>query len=105
MAYIIRDFECGNCGAEWDDLVDKNDQTSECPECGTVAEKPVLSAPALATFSMMSPAQRAAHLKQRSEKHTNKEIAKEAEAFGEVGIQRARKDKIQVGYRGKKSAK
>jgi hypothetical protein len=48
-------------------------------------------------FSIMSPEQKRDHLKKRSEVHTQKQIIeKEPEKFGDLGIERARKGKIQV---------
>lgn len=71
MGWIVRDFRC-DCGNSFDELLDRKDeQEAPCPECGVI-NTPVLSCPAIATFSLMDKASQKQHLMQRSEKHTKK---------------------------------
>lgn len=79
MAYISRDFECLNpkCKHEWDDLVLREEEdTQKCPVCGHVARW-TISAPKLATYSLMSKDDQAKHLRKRSRDHTRKELKKD----------------------------
>ncbi len=101
MAYIVHDYVCENCSAEWEDLVDRATLTSVCPSCGTETNKPTIATPGIATFSLMDKSTKEAHLKKRSADHTKKEVKKEAERWGAEGKKRAREGTIQVGY-GKK---
>ena len=94
MGFKAFEFECHKCGLEWEELVDCDPPKDLCPECGEDTN-PCLSIPKLATFSMMSPEAKTAHMKKRSADHTQKEIIeKEPERFGKVGIEKARKGKI-----------
>lgn len=94
MSWVVKDFECERCGCVWEDLVKRNDQVSDCPECNALSTKTVISCPNVNTFGMKSPAERSAAMKKRSEDHTKKELRKEPERFGAEGIKRAREGQI-----------
>jgi len=95
MAWIVREYFCSNCSFEWEDLVDNQDedQTQKCAKCGT-SNAFGMSAPSIATFSMLSPADKKASLMKRSAEHTTKEVRKTPEKFGDLGLQRARAGQI-----------
>ena len=94
MGYKQFEFECHKCGLEWEELVNCIPPMDLCPNCDTNT-KPCISIPKLATFSIMSPEEKTAHLKKRSADHTQKEIIeKTPEKWGQVGIDKARKGKI-----------
>lgn len=74
MSWILRDYVCPTCSTEWEDLVDKDAQDDqECPSCGTKASR-MLSAPAIATYSLMDKETQAKHLRKRSREHTMKKL-------------------------------
>jgi putative FmdB family regulatory protein len=93
------DFECGNCGAVFDEMY-KADRMNEvqCPECGSFDLAKLLAAPRLNAFSMMSPEHQRDSLMRRSRKHTQKEVDKEPERWGAAGVARSSR-KIQSGYK------
>lgn len=71
MSWIVRDFKC-ECGNVFDELLDNREpQEAPCKECGVI-NTPVMSCPAIATFSLMDKKAQKAHLLKRSEKHTKK---------------------------------
>ena len=73
MGWICRDFMC-ECGNVFDDIIDtKEVQEAPCSECGVI-NTPVISAPAIATFSLMDKAAKKEHLLKRSSKHTKKYV-------------------------------
>lgn len=79
MGYILRDLGCLNpeCSqGVWEDLVDRNAETFECPTCKGPATA-VISAPKPATYSMMSKDDQAKHLRKRSRDHTRRELKKD----------------------------
>lgn len=77
MAYITRDFECLKCAHQFIDMVTREEQDKQvCPECGNPARW-IISAPKLATYSMMSQDDKAKHLRKRSRDHTRKELKKD----------------------------
>lgn len=47
MSYISRDFRCGKCGAEWDELVlrEHQDDLQPCPACGVTEGKRCMRKP------------------------------------------------------------
>ena len=72
MSWIGRDYSCENCNHEWSDLVRRTEQhEQECPNCGAMCS-PGVSAPGLATYSMMDQTGRSACLKKRSAEHTKR---------------------------------
>lgn len=75
----LHDFQCTDCNNTFEDLVDNDNRFTNCPECGSIAEK-LLSAPRIGLYN--DPDKRATELKRRSEQHTKKEVAKEHEKFG-----------------------
>lgn len=105
MAWISKDFECKECGHMWEDLYKRGEPPTECPECGSKDMGAMLSAPALATFSMSTPAAKETILRARSEAHTKKLVRQNAEKWGDEGKKRAREGLIQVGSSGKKAKK
>ncbi len=97
MGYKLHDFECKNCGREWEDLIDVGTATIECQGCKEQVP-PCLSVPKLGMFSMMDQTQTTESLKKRSREHTQKQIIdKSPEKWGAEG-RRRRTKKIQVGY-------
>ncbi len=96
MSYKVHDYICTQCAFEYEDIVDSLDRTSPCPQCST-KNSPVLSATPLASYSMMEPAQKAAHMKDRSARHTQKEINKTPEKWGAAGKERATRRKYVKG--------
>ncbi len=95
MAWVRHDFECKKCKHVFDELYIRSERKKvECPECGSKSLKQLISAPGIASFSMMSPEQKRDHLKKRSADHTQKLIDKEPEKWGQEGIAR-RSKKIQ----------
>jgi len=76
--WITYDFECANCGEVYEDIVDRPHEVdeftpeSECPHCEHINTQPLLSAPGLATYSLMSREMQTHHLRERSRKHSEK---------------------------------
>lgn len=85
MAWMSREFECDSCGHEWYDILDSKETHDKCPNCETLT-KFSLSAPNLALYSLQDKAGRKAILQKRSTEHTIKEVSREAEKWGEAGI-------------------
>jgi hypothetical protein len=75
MGWISREYRC-ECGHDWDDLVQRGDEDQPCPECGKMNHY-VMSAPNLATYSLMSKDDQAKHLRKRSRDHTRKMLKKD----------------------------
>ena len=99
MAWVTHDFECQDCGFEFEEMYkrDEFDQI-ECLECSGKNLKKLLSSPGLGTFSMMNADQQRQSMINRSAKHTQKLIDKEPEKIKHgAGIER-RTRKPQVGY-------
>lgn len=71
MGWILRGFEC-ECSHVWEELI-WNNEPEYCPKCGK-ENKPVLSAPKPATYSMMSQEDKARCLRKRSREHTIKQL-------------------------------
>jgi hypothetical protein len=86
-------FTCTQCTTEWEDLVDA-EGLSPCPDCQEERPRDAISCPKLATFAMLSKADKATALKKRSADHSKKELRKEAEQFGSFGKQLAREGQI-----------
>lgn len=86
MGWLVREFECGACGNEWEDLLKPQEKSQACPKCGAKT-KFKLSAPGLALYSIADKAGKNAILQKRSTQHTIKEVSREAEKFGEAGVQ------------------
>lgn len=76
MGWKVKDFECQDCGHEWEELY-KDGEVIVCPECGSENTKQTVSAPGIATYSMASPQQRNEILRKRSEAHTKKKVMPE----------------------------
>lgn len=90
------DFECNLCGKEFEDLVSVREDGSyetECPLCGSSDVTKLLSAPALSSFSMKSPSDRAASLRERSRSHSIKEISRNPEKWGKAGFDAIKRSK------------
>lgn len=100
--WIMLDFMCPLCFNQWEDMVDKTEIVSTCTECGSgvTKEHSLMPSPAIAAFSLKDAAGRAETLKKRSSEHSQKELDREPEKFGGLGISMA-KQKIQSGYGGK----
>jgi len=95
MAWITHEFRCKECGEEFEVFYKREERDAVvCRVCGAADLQFLLSAPNIATFSIMSPEQKRDHLKQRSAKHTQRELDKEPERWGVDGIVRRTK-KIQ----------
>lgn len=99
MVWRTDDFECLDCGHIFEELYKREDQDEiTCAECDSTHVEKLLTAPGLATFSLMDGDGRRQHLLERSAKHTQKLIDQEPEKFkGGAGIERRTK-KTQVGY-------
>ena len=92
MAWVTHDFECKKCTHIFEELYVRADRKKvKCPECGSRSLRQVLSAPALASFSMMDATQKREHLKKRSADHTQKQIDSEPERFGAASMARRTK--------------
>lgn len=79
MAWITRDFLCLNpkCEHEWHDLIQRSEEDSQvCPTCNHAARW-VMSAPNIASYSLMSKDDQAKHLRKRSRDHTRKMLKKD----------------------------
>lgn len=72
MAWKIFDFECSECGHQFEDMVKGETDHTECSECGYKKASKVFSGCAIASYSIMSPEFRNEHLKKRSSDHTKK---------------------------------
>lgn len=71
MAWVMRSYSC-QCGHDYEDLRDKEEnQDTECPKCSWI-NKPCVSAPSIARFSLMSKSEQNASLRKRSEEHSKK---------------------------------
>jgi hypothetical protein len=75
MGWIVRDYLC-DCGNAWEDLVDTTCQEQHCPKCDR-ANKHIISACNIATYSLMSKDDQAKHLRKRSRDHTRKMLKKD----------------------------
>ena len=94
MSWVMRDFEC-ECGCVFEDIVDKREaQESECPECGRVCAYIPISPTPIATFSLQDSDDRRRTMLKRSADHTLKEIKREPEKHGDVGVKIAREGSI-----------
>lgn len=92
MAWVSHDFECSMCGHEFTEMYQRSQRDEvECPECGSKDLIQLISAPNIAAFSIKSPEEKVASMKQRSRQHTQKEIDKEPERWGAHGIARRTK--------------
>ncbi|NJL55422.1 hypothetical protein HC928_09715 [bacterium] len=76
MGWILKDFECSDCGAEFEELVGE-DTDVVCPSCGSASVRQCLSAPKPAAYSMMSKDAQAKCLRKRSREHTLKQLKKD----------------------------
>lgn len=95
MAWVKNDFECRECGVVFEELYKRSEEAAVvCIDCGSNNIAKLLCAPALQTFSIMSPDQKRQHLLKRSAKHTQQQLDKEPEKYGAQGIERRTK-KIQ----------
>ena len=99
MAWIKHDFECLDCELIFDELYKRAERDEvECPDCESRNLKQLLSAPNIASFSLLDTDGRRQSLLERSAKHTQGLIDKEPEKFPDkIGIERRTK-KIMVGY-------
>ncbi len=95
MAWKTHEFQCSRCGHEFEEFYHTDSRPLlECPACFCMDLVVLCSASNLATFSMMSGEQQIAHMKKRSSDHTQKQIDKEPERWGDEGMAR-RSKKIQ----------
>lgn len=79
------DFKCTSCEHRFDRVVDRDDTTAECPECGDTADK-VMSAPRIGRYN--DPAVKSAALRKRSYEHSMREAAKEPERIAKkLGVE------------------
>ncbi len=96
MAYKLHDFECEDCGIQWEDLVDTEEEVSPCQQCGEFCRpEHFLTATPLLAYSMMDAQGRDDCLAKRSVKHTQEEIIdKEPEKWGNLSINLHRSGQI-----------
>lgn len=76
MGWKVKDFECQDCGHEWEELY-KDGEEIVCPECGSSKVEPLVCAPGLGTFTMADADGKKNILRKRSEEHTKKKAMKE----------------------------
>jgi hypothetical protein len=76
MGWKLDNYNC-ECGNEYEYLRGPEEPVeAECKACGKL-NPPGISMPAVAAFSIMDPASRAASLKKRSAEHTKQQLKKE----------------------------
>jgi len=102
MAWKAHDYECLNCNNNFDDITDNSDGTTDCPKCKTTCKPIPISSVNFSGLSVSTKEEYREKMLKRSADHTLKEIKKEPEKHGELGIQRAREGHIQVGSSGTK---
>jgi len=88
-------FTCPKCDEEWEDLI-ADQGASPCPLCMVEYPRDVICAPKLALFQTLPKEEKARQLRKRSSDHTQRELKKEPEKFGNEGIKRARSGQIRV---------
>lgn len=76
MGWKVKNFECQDCGHEWEELFKDGDEIV-CPECESKNTKALLSAPGLGRFSMADADGKKDILRKRSEEHTKKKAMKD----------------------------
>lgn len=82
MGWINRDYFCKACAHEWVDLVQRSEENDQvCPECGGPASIGV-SAPNVASYSLMDKQAQAKVLRKRSREHTLKWLKKDPSHLG-----------------------
>lgn len=92
MAWVKHDFQCTECELEFEEFYMRSQRDDvECPECGCKELKQLISAPNIAAFSLKDAEGRRQSLMKRSREHTQKELDKEPERFGQHGIERRTK--------------
>jgi len=81
MAWVLLDFYCEKCKAQFEDLVDTKERGEPvpCPECSTKCAA-TLSVPKIGAFSAMSKDFQQEALKKRSAEHTAKTVASDGSA-------------------------
>ncbi len=95
MAWKKDDFECSSCGNIFEELY-KKDEIDDvyCLSCGCPEVTKLLSCPNMQMMSAMTPEQQRETMMRRSAEHTQKQIDKEPERWGDAGMAR-RSKKIQ----------
>jgi hypothetical protein len=76
--YKSHDFICRDCSIHFDALIENGEKTTECVDCGAVADI-VLSAPNLGFTN--DPARQTEMLKKRSEAHSLKQARSDPEGL------------------------
>lgn len=95
MAWVTHDFQCDDCSHVFEEMYKRSEREQvQCPVCRSWDLTQLLSAPRLQSFSMLTPAQKRESLKRRSAEHTQRQIDKEPEKWGEAGLAR-RSKKVQ----------
>ena len=96
MGLKLHDFECDDCGEQWEELVDNDNPADPCPVCGVTCQpEHFLNATPLAAYSMMTAGEKDDCLKKRSVKHTQEQIIdKEPEKWGNLSINLHRSGQI-----------
>lgn len=84
MPWIVRDFECHDCGHVWEELY-KDDGDVICPHCGSENVQSLLSAPRIDTFSIMDQYQKRESLMKRSRDHSERTKKDTMERVRETG--------------------
>jgi cell division protein FtsX len=75
MGWITREYQC-ECGHEWEDIVDREEQDQPCPVCGKINHY-VMSTTGVASYSIMSKDDQAKVLRKRSRDHTRAMLKKD----------------------------
>lgn len=88
MSWRVHDYSC-QCGKQWEELVDSKETTVTC-ECGKKNE-PILSAPALALFSILDKEDQAKALRKRSREHTKKQLKKDPTSIKQTKFKAGKK--------------
>lgn len=103
MTFKTHDFLCSECAHEFTEMywLSERDQV-KCPECGNLELKVLIAPTRISTFSMASPEEKASIMRKRSEDHSLKELRKEPEKHGALGVERyMESNSPKSGYGGK----
>lgn len=93
MGWLTKDFECQECGLEFEETYKSSDRDQlECPNCACKELKVIiLTAPAIGAFSAKNAEAQRESLMKRSAEDTQKQVDKEPERWGQQGIARRTK--------------
>ena len=92
LKFKLHDFKCDDCDREWEDLSD--DETSPCSECGVITSMLTICTGNMGGYSILDEDGKRQMMLKRSAEHTHKELKKNPEQFGELGVKRARAGQV-----------